>query len=162
MDRTTLIEIILHHNFNITPDALDYLLKKKISEDFFQKKIKRIPQDIPVITVTTLEKYLDVQEFAINEFKKKEENIIDDSDKLMTNSLKIDKMKEQKQRKSQILEEKKEKTTFIRSPHIKISKDIPEKSSEKPDIVAFRKLFKDRYTQLSTILRENLPSSSSV
>ncbi|MFX0052111.1 MAG: hypothetical protein ACFE8U_12580, partial [Candidatus Hermodarchaeota archaeon] len=63
MQKTELIKFFLEYGFNISPDALQYALdwlsQKKISEEFFKKNITRVPNEITVINLEIMKKFLE-------------------------------------------------------------------------------------------------------
>ncbi|MFX0209020.1 MAG: metallophosphoesterase, partial [Candidatus Hodarchaeota archaeon] len=130
-------------NFNVTADTLDYLLQKKVSEEALKRGIARIPKDIPVINLTMVEKFLEPFD---QPFQSVKEEVIEKNEK-----------SEQEQKKEP-------STSTIRSPspHIIVKTDIPERTSDKPDISAFKQLFQNRFEQLSNILKKNLNNSEPI
>ncbi len=168
LERTKLIKIFLEYNFNIAADALDYLLRKNVSEEVLEEIIKRIPQDIPVINITTVKEYLETPDQTLQLIK---EEIIEKSGKsgrIISNNHQIVELDKQKIMKSMLHPNVSQKivhsTPTVRrlSSHIKVKTDIPERTSAKPDITAFRHLFQNRFKQLSNILMDNLNNSEAI
>ncbi len=160
MKRDQLVKIFLQYNFNVTPDALDLLMKIKISEKYLREILNRIPRDLPVINRKSLEKY---QKIYDQQYKQLVIENGASSEEISNN---------QKERKRQIVFEQKkdisEKITKIEpliqrpSPKISIKLDIPDKSSDKPNIETFRQLFLNRYDELSNILRINISEQNTI
>ncbi len=143
MEKIDLIKIFLEYNFNVTADALDYLLQKNISEESLKEGIKRIPQDIPVINLIAVEKFLAPLDQPLQPIK---EEIIGKDNKFIQRQVK----------------EPSVPTIHSFPLHTTIKTDIPERTSDKPDISAFRQLFRNRFDQLSNILKKNLNSSETI
>ncbi|MFX1285368.1 MAG: metallophosphoesterase [Promethearchaeota archaeon] len=143
MERIDLIKIFLEHNFNVTEDTLDYLLQKNASEEALKKKVARIPKDIPVVNLKTVEEYLEP---------------LDQSSQPIKEEIK------EKTKQIERIQKKEPITPSIRklTSHITVKTDIPERTADKPDIPAFRQLFQDRYEQLSNILKRNLNHSEAI
>ncbi|UCE12248.1 MAG: metallophosphoesterase [Candidatus Heimdallarchaeota archaeon] len=157
MNETELIRIFLEKNFNIAAEALDYLLEKNISENVLREIINKIPQDIPVINRALLETYL-------GSLKQPLQAPIDESIEIIKKHEQP--VEEQKFKTDEIIQEQ----SVIQPPlltdrplsQIRIKRDIPERTSDEPDIASFRRLFKNRFEQLSAILKENITSSDTV
>lgn len=137
MEKTKLVKIFLEYNFNIAADALDYVMKRNISEEILRKRIKRIPQEISVLKLKMVMEFLDTPDQS-PQIIKGESLVHPDTN----------------QEKVRITP-----TVHRPSSYIKIELDIPERTSDKPDITIFRQLFQDRFEQLSNILMENLTNS---
>lgn len=145
MKGTELVRIFLEYNFNIAAEALDYLVEKNISENVLREIINKIPQDIPVINREILENYFEPEVY-------------------LDESIEINRKDEQSVEEHHIAQEQvvKQPTplTLRPSSQIRIKRDIPERTSDEPDIASFKRLFENRFEQLSAILRENITSSN--
>ncbi|MFX0211342.1 MAG: metallophosphoesterase [Candidatus Hodarchaeota archaeon] len=146
MQKTELIKFFLEYGFNISQDALEYALdritEKKISEEFFKKNITRVPNDITVINLEIMKKFLESYDEPIK--------TISTSNQLKSeiNAVKID---------DKIVKPSMDNFDLQRTPpNLIIQLDIPEKTIQKPEVEAFRKLFQNRFNKLSSILKEQL------
>lgn len=162
LERTKLIKIFLEYNFNIAADALDYILQKKVSEDILRERIIKIPQDIPVVRLTTVEKYLDPLERPNQHIKREIQDELDKSEQVKSGTPETVEIDNEEITKSTIPTKITQKmyyptpTAYLSSLEVNIEKDIPERTLTKPNISAFRELFQNRFKQLSSILMETL------
>ncbi|MHA1969920.1 MAG: hypothetical protein ACW964_19270 [Candidatus Hodarchaeales archaeon] len=158
MKKEVLIKIFLEYNFNVSSDALNYLSNQDISEKSLRRAIQKISQEIPVISRRHLEgKFLTTdQQEKITETNEvqtgQKSSVKEPSDQIPTELTGREQFGEQKTEKP---------IKIITSPHRSTPKtivkmDIPERSSDKPNIETFRNLFLNRYEKLSTILINNI------
>ena len=163
MDKTEIIKIFLEYNFNIAAEALDYLLQKEIAERTLREMLPKIPPDISVINLSTVEKYLEPPETISQPVNEKMKNFIqilnESSNKIVT---------EEKYTKTEILPEVRRREQDITqgslrpSSRVVIKLDVPERTPTKPDFSAFQQLFQNRFYQLSNILLENFKNSEAI
>jgi DNA polymerase II small subunit len=156
LKRIDLIKIFLEYNLNVTSDVLNYLIQKKLSENFLRENvIPNIPLDVPVLNLLDLKKLLDDQDQLLpltDEKKRENETKREAADgHPKTNEIK-EKIKDEK---SSI-----QGKISRQPPKLVIQQEIPEKTSDKPNIETFRLLFQDRYKQLSNILFNNIKNSN--
>ncbi|MHA2247968.1 MAG: metallophosphoesterase [Candidatus Hodarchaeales archaeon] len=160
MDRTKLIKLFLDQNFNITADALDYIQQKEVSERILREKIRKIPPEIPVINLSSVEKYLEPFNSSLQLIKEKNMGEISKPTQLSNENDRIDEVVKEEITKSLVQPEKhqgeRETTLSVLHPssRVVVKLDIPE-TSTKPDFSAFRQLFQNRFEQLSNIFMEN-------
>lgn len=160
MKQDTLVKIFLEYSFNVALDALDWLMKSNISEEKLRQLIQQIPKDIPVINLKILEKY----QKTIDQLLKQETIENDVSSKY--NTIKLEEKRESNLGKSEEITtrriEKKENLKQKPSPDVVIKRDIPERSSDKPNVETFRQLFLNRYKKLSEILKNNIQEQETI
>lgn len=157
-----MIKIFLEYNFNVSVDALDYLLDQNISEKDLRQSIQRFPKEIPVISREHLEGNISStdQRQKISETSETQNRETSRQNE-PTDQLPIDSAG-----REQLEERKKEKTKKIKlkihrsAPKINVKMDIPERSSDKPNVETFRQLFLNRYEQLSSILKNNIKETT--
>ncbi|MFX0204511.1 MAG: metallophosphoesterase, partial [Candidatus Hodarchaeota archaeon] len=155
MDKTKLIKIFLEYNFNIAAEALDYLLQEKVSERNLREKLPNIPPEISVISLSSVKKYLEPVESHVAPLKQVEKK---------TETKIVTKESFTRPVQPEIPQEEQDITQSVLRPssRVIVSLDIPEKTSSKPDFLAFRKLFQNRFEQLSNIFLENFKSSEPI
>ena len=133
LERTKLIKIFLEYNFNIAADALDYILQKKVSEDILRERIIKIPQDIPVVRLTTVEKYLDPLERPNQHIKREIQDELDKSEQVKSGTPETVEIDNEEITKSTIPTKITQKmyyptpTAYLSSLEVNIEKDIPER-----------------------------------
>ncbi len=166
MEKKELVRIFLDYNFNVATDALDYLLQKNISEELLRESIKTFPKNIPVIKLETVKKYLENLEAQIqisNEDKKTSKyEAGHPKEDHQENTIPHESKKSKQYLKTREKTVHKITTTYHPPSQIKIEVDIPEKTTDKPDITPFRRLFKDRFERLSSILVTHLNNAALV
>jgi DNA polymerase II small subunit len=164
LKKEEIIRLYLDYNFNISLDALNYLSQKNIPKEVIKRTIEKIPQDTTVVTLTILEKFLEpISQLYEQKIEEKDENI-------EINTYKKENYADttKKEYISNEIDIEKKKTVDLpisseyTPPNINIRLDIPEKPVVKPDTLAFRRLFENRFHQLSTILLNNLPSDEKI
>ncbi len=151
-----MVKIFLEYNFNVSVDALNYLLDQNISEKTLRQTIQRLPQKIPVISKNHLEENIisTDQQQEINETSETQKKQTG-SQKKPTDQLSIEPRGREQLEEIKSDKPKKIKTKIHRSaPKLIVKMDIPE--SDKPNIETFQQLFLNRYEQLSTILKNNI------
>ena len=155
MDRTKLIKIFLEYNLNIAAEALDYLLQKKVSERILRERLPIIPPEISVINLSSLKKYLEPFESHVETVKRGEEK---------SEIQKVGKESFTESIQPEISQEEQDINQIVLQPtsRVTVRLDIPEKTSSKPDFLAFRKLFQNRFEQLFNIFLENFKSSEPI
>ncbi|MFW9904531.1 MAG: metallophosphoesterase [Candidatus Thorarchaeota archaeon] len=164
MDRTKFIKIFLEHNFNIATDALDYIVQKNVSEKVLREKILKIPQEIPVVNLSLIKKFFEPTDLPSQSIKS--ENIVE-LNKLSQVTNENDKTDRITEKEITEISKDSDKRDTIPAAHrsssqITVKLDIPERTSAKPDFLAFRKLFQNRFEQLSNIFLENFKSSEPI
>ncbi|MFX1517565.1 MAG: metallophosphoesterase [Promethearchaeota archaeon] len=162
MDRTELIKIFLEYNLNIAVEALDYLLQKKVSEKILRERLPKIPPEIPVLNLSSVKKYLEPLESYSPPVKKKKEDSKGDIEisneiEIIGESPKMEKLSEVRRTGQDITQ-----ASLRPSSRVIIKLDIPERTSAKPDFLAFQQLFQNRFDQLSSILIENFDNSEPI
>lgn len=127
LEKVKILELCLKFNFNIAPDALEYLIELSPPEKHFVNFLENITKDIPVITLHQIQNNFDV------DTTKKDVSISNREDlKQEITPMKISKIE------------------------ISIDKEIPFKLSQEPNIKAFRKMFIQRYHHLSQMIIKSL------
>ncbi|MFX0170631.1 MAG: metallophosphoesterase [Candidatus Hodarchaeota archaeon] len=155
MKKTELIKFFLEYGFNVSPDALEYALdwlsKKKISKEVLKNNIASVRKEITVINLEIIKEYLEsIDESTIQ--LSENNKAISTTDQLKSD---INDVK----RSDNIIEPIMKNFDLHRAtPNLTIQLDIPEKTIQKPELDAFRKLFQNRFIKLSRILKERLGS----
>lgn len=143
LEKADLLRIIVEKNFNINPEALRYLLGKKITEEELEVNLEQLSRNKLVINLEDVKKF-NIQQLKIKPIK---DNIVD----VLPET------------EDKILGEKFKGLKPVRNPpEITILLDIPEKALEKPDITSFRNLFINRYQQLIKILKSNIDETPAI
>jgi DNA polymerase II small subunit len=159
LKKDQLVKTFLEYNFNVAPDALDFLMELNVSEEYLRKLIHQIPKDLPVINRNVIENY---QKNFDQQFKQP-----DMEEKASSEEQSIN----QKELNDRIISESEkdipEKIMRLEqierlSPKILVKLDIPDRSSDKPNIETFRQLFLNRYEKLSNILKTNISEQNSI
>ncbi|MFX0087217.1 MAG: hypothetical protein ACFFAU_16325, partial [Candidatus Hodarchaeota archaeon] len=130
MKRDQLVKIFLENDFNVAPDALDFLMKLNISEEYLREILNRVPRDLPVINRKDLEKYQrnydqQFKQLTIENGASSEEISIDQKE--IHKRIVIEPKKDIPEKISRI-----EPSIQRSSPKISIILDIPDRSSDKP------------------------------
>jgi len=164
--KTDLIKLFLEYGFNISPDALEYVLdclsQEKISEEILKNNITRIPNEITVVNLTAMKIFLESFEESADQTIEKSKNKNNVTKAISAeNQLKPEIYKAEKNEdivKSDIKNLNGHRTSL----NLTIQLDIPEKTVDKPETDSFRKLFQNRFHQLSNILNERIGNSETI
>ena len=146
MEQLDIVKLFLQFNFNINPDALEFIQKNIITESELKSLIQKISSNEPIINLEIIKQAIDKTE---PDKKHQLKSLITTQDQ---NNQFIKEEKVQVQVKSPGKEKKK--------VQIIIDQEIPYKLNQEPRIPAFQQLFNDRYQQLSKILLENIPAET--
>ena len=144
MEKSDIVKIFLQYQYNISSDALTYIHDNSYSEEALHKFLRGLSPDKPVIVKEMVKKYMKGEENLHPSVKTSEKEDI-----ILKVTQKMDKFQE-------------ESGIPNKDISISIDLDIPYKLPQEPKIDAFRQLFIDRYKQLSTILKNNLPTNETI
>ncbi|MFX0185870.1 MAG: hypothetical protein ACFE95_22530, partial [Candidatus Hodarchaeota archaeon] len=164
MRKTDLIKFFLEYGFNISPDALEYVLnyisQEKISEEILKNNITRIPSEITVVNLTTMKTFLE----SFEESTLQSDEKIKDKSKITEVISVKNQLKPYKSEKNEATYKPVTKNLNDRRPslNLTIQVDIPEKTTDKPETDSFRRLFQNRFHQLSNILIEHIGNSKTI
>ncbi len=141
LEKSDIIKIFLQYQYNINSDALTYIQDNLLSEEALHEFLRGLSPDKPVIGKEMIKEYIKGEEDSHPSVKTSENEGL---------TKKITQKMDTIQKESVIPN---------KEISIAIDLDIPYKLPQEPKINAFRQLFIDRYKQLSTILKNNLPSN---